>query len=202
MAKISTYPNDGNVSINDKLIGTDYENSNITKNFTVGSLAGFLFSQFGATLVLSAQSTVNQLPSALDTPLQVTFGAAQGTGASPVQLLSNGSIVFNQAGLYLFNGFANFERQGSSGGVTVTLFRALKNGIQILPTKGVELNTTGVMIPYELTIPFNAEAGDILTWEIMRDSSGTNAGGLYIHTNLGGWSNVPSADVAIWKIGG
>jgi hypothetical protein len=202
MAKISTYPNDGNVSINDKLIGTDYENSNITKNFTVGSLAGFLFSQFGATLVLSAQSTVNQLPSALDTPLQVTFGAAQGTSASPVQLLSNGSIVFNQAGLYLFNGFANFERQGSSGGVTVTLFRALKNGIQILPTKGIELNTTGVMIPYELTIPFNAEAGDILTWEIMRDSSGTNAGGLYIHTNLGGWSNVPSADVAIWKIGG
>lgn len=202
MAKISTYPNDGNVSINDKLIGTDYENSNITKNFTVGSLAGFLFSQFGATLVLSAQSTVNQLPSALDTPLQVTFGAAQGTGASPVQLLSNGSIVFNQAGLYLFNGFANFERQGSSGGVTVTLFRALKNGIQILPTKGIELNTTGVMIPYELTIPFNAEAGDILTWEVMRDSSGTNAGGLYIHTSLGGWSNVPSADVAIWKIGG
>jgi hypothetical protein len=202
MAKISTYPNDGNVTINDKLIGTDYENSNITKNFTVGSLAGFLFSQFGATLVLSAQSTVNQVPSALDTPLQVTFGAAQGTGASPVQLLSNGSIVFNQAGLYLFNGFANFERQGSSGGVTVTLFRALKNGIQILPTKGVELNTTGVMIPYELTIPFNAEAGDILTWEIMRDSSGTNAGGLYIHTSLGGWSNVPSADVAIWKIGG
>jgi hypothetical protein len=202
MAKISTYPNDGNVTINDKLIGTDYENSNITKNFTVGSLADFLFSQFGATLVLSAESTINQVPSELDTPLQVTFGAAQGTGASPVQLLSNGSIVFNQAGLYLFNGFANFERQGSSGGVTVTLFRALKNGIQILPTKGVELNTTGVMIPYELTIPFNAEAGDILTWEIMRDSSGVNQGGLYIHTSLGGWSNVPSADVAIWKIGG
>jgi hypothetical protein len=202
MAKIGTYPNDSNVTFSDKLIGTDAEGSNVTKNFTVGALAGFLFSQFGATLVLSAESTVNQVPSELDTPLQVTFGAAQGTGASPVQLLSNGSIVFNQAGLYLFNGFANFERQGSSGGVTVTLFRALKNGIQILPTKGVELNTTGVMIPYELTIPFNAEAGDILTWEIMRDSSGVNQGGLYIHTSLGGWSNVPSADVAIWKIGG
>lgn len=201
MARISTYPQDTNITINDKLIGTDYEDDSITKNFTIGSVANFLLSQIEATLVLSGQSTVNQVPSALDTPLQVTFGPAQGTSSSPVQLLVDGSIVFNQAGLYLFNGYANFERQGSSGGTTVTLFRALLNGTQISPTKGLELGTTGVMIPYELTIPFTANAGDILTWEIMRDSSGVNNGGLYTHTVLGGWSNVPSADIAIWKIG-
>lgn len=201
MGKISTYGNDSNLSINDKLIGTDFDGNNATKNFTIGALANFLLSQLNATQVLAAQSTVNQVPSALNTPLQVTFGPAQGTGSSPVQLLSNGSIVFNVGGLYLFNGYANFERQGSSGGVTVTVFRALLNGNQITPTKGVELNTTGVMIPYELTVPFPANAGDVLTWQIMRDSSGVNSGGLYTRTLLGGWSNIPSADVAIWKIG-
>jgi hypothetical protein len=44
-------------------------------------------------------------------------------------------------------------------------------------------------------------AGDVLTWEILRDSSGVDAGGLYIHTNLGPWSNVPSSDVNIYKVG-
>jgi hypothetical protein len=201
MAKISTYPIDTNVSLSDKLIGTDSDNNNETKNFTISSLAALLLSQLNVTLVLSSQETSNQLPAGLDTPLQVTFGPAQGTVSSPVQLLSDGSIVFNQAGLYLFNGFANFERQGSSGGSTVTLFRGLKNGTQITSTKGVELNETGTFFPYDLTIPFDAEAGDILTWEIMRDSSGVNGGGLYAHTNLGGWSNVPAVEVAIWKIG-
>lgn len=200
MARISTYPNDTGLSVNDKLIGTDVDDSNLTKNFTMGSVASFVLSQIGATSVLVSQSNVNQEPLGLDTPLQVTFGPAQGTVSSPVQLLVDGSIVFNVGGLYLFNGFANFERQGSSGGVTVTLFRALKNGVQITPTKGVELSGTGVMIPYELTIPLEVVAGDIITWEIMRDSSGVNAGGLYTHTNLGGWSNVPSTDVVIWKI--
>jgi hypothetical protein len=38
MAKISTYPNDTNVTLSDRLIGTDNENNNETKNFTIGSL--------------------------------------------------------------------------------------------------------------------------------------------------------------------
>jgi hypothetical protein len=112
-----------------------------------------------------------------------------------------GNITFNEGGLYLFNGFANFERQGSSGGVTVTAFRPLVNGVQLGATKAVDLASVGIMIPYELTIPFNATAGDVLTWEIMRDSSGVDAGGLYTHTLTGGWSNVPSASVRIFKVG-
>ena len=38
MAKISSYPSDSNVSLSDKLIGTDAESNNATKNFTVGSM--------------------------------------------------------------------------------------------------------------------------------------------------------------------
>lgn len=38
MAKISTYPVDSSVSLADYVIGTDSEDSNITKNYTIGSI--------------------------------------------------------------------------------------------------------------------------------------------------------------------
>lgn len=38
MATISSYATDGSVSYNDKLIGTDAEDSNKTKNFTIGDI--------------------------------------------------------------------------------------------------------------------------------------------------------------------
>ena len=199
MAQISTYASIQNPTLEDKLIGTDIENENLTKNFTISSVLGL--KQIGLTNVLAAVDTTNQLPSGLDSPLQVKFGVAQKTATDPVMLDVLGNITFNQGGIYLFNGYANFERQGSSGGVTVTLFRALLNGVQTGPTKCVELSNTGIMFPYELTLPIQVSAGDVLTWEIMRDSSGVNRGGLYIHTNSGPWSNVPSADVNIYKIG-
>ena len=199
MAIISTYPIDASVNLTDKLIGTDVEDASKTKNYTISSILAL--KQIALTNVLTAVDTTNQEPSGLDSPLQVTFGAAQGTATDPVMLDALGNITFNEGGLYLFNGYANFERQGSSGGVSVTLFRALINGVQSGPTKGVELSGTGIMFPYELTLPIQVNAGDVFTWEILRDSSGVDAGGLYIHTNSGPWSNVPSSDVNIYKVG-
>lgn len=38
MGTISSYSTDNSVSYNDKLIGTDAEDSNKTKNFTIGSI--------------------------------------------------------------------------------------------------------------------------------------------------------------------
>lgn len=38
MAKISSYSTDNTVSYTDKLIGTDAQDSNITKNYTIGSI--------------------------------------------------------------------------------------------------------------------------------------------------------------------
>ena len=51
-----------------------------------------------------------------------------------------------------------------------------------------------------LTIPFKAAAGDVLTWEIIRDSSGINQGGLYEHLLLGPWgARVPSASFQVYR---
>jgi hypothetical protein len=200
MAIISTYPIDATVTLADKLIGTDAEDSSITKNYTIGSILNLVSPS--ATSVLYAFSTVNQAPSVLDTPLQVTFGAAQNTATDPVMLDALGNITFNQTGMYLFNGFGNIERQGSSGGVSVLLFRALINGVQAGVVKGFELNTTGVMFPYETTIVINiTEVGTVLTWQILRDSSGVNQGGMYVHIASGPWDDVPSTQIQIFKVG-
>ena len=200
MATISTYPIDGSVSFSDKLIGTDAEDSSKTKNYTIGSILSL--ASPSATSVLYAFSTVDQAPSVVDNPLQVTFGAAQNTSTDPVMLDALGNITFNQTGMYLFNGFGNIERQGSSGGVSALLFRALIDGVQAGVVKGFELNTTGVMFPYETTIVINiTEAGTVLTWEIMRDSSGVNQGGMYTHIAPGPWDDVPSAQIQIFKVG-
>ena len=205
MAKISTYTTDTVISASDKLIGTDADSSNATKNFLVSDISAYISSGIATNLavtnVLNATDTHNQTPSGLDTPLQVTFGIAQGTGTDPVMVDVSGNITFNESGIYLFNGYANFERQGSSGGDAVIAFRALLNGVQAGVTKMVELKDVGTSVPYDLTLPINATAGDVLTWEIMQDSSGVAQGGLYAHTLLGGWSNVPSVSVSIYKIG-
>lgn len=199
MGKISSYANDSTPNLSDKLIGTDVDNLNATKNFTVGQVVSLANANLAATQVLNGTSFVTQAPSALDTPLIVSFGAAQGSISTPVQLDAFGKVTFNEAGLYFINGFGSVERQGSSGGVAILLFRARLNGVQVSTTKGFHLDTTGVSTPYEVTIPFQANAGDIFWFEIMRDSSGTNQGGVYPHTNLGGWSNTPSAQIQIWK---
>lgn len=42
MTKISQYPDDSNITIDDKLVGTDAENSLETKNFTFSDVISFL----------------------------------------------------------------------------------------------------------------------------------------------------------------
>lgn len=199
--KISQYTTDNSPAISDKLIGTEASSNNETKNYTLGSIASLFADTFEFTPVLVAQSTVTQTPAALNTALQVTFGAAQGTSGDAVMIDAAGEITFNEPGLYLINGYGSVERQGSSGGTAILLFRFLVNGTQAGSVKAFHLDTTNVSTPYEITFPINiSTAGTTATFEIMRDSSGTNAGGLYPHTNLGGWSNVPSAEVNIWQL--
>ena len=199
--KISQYNLDNSPTVSDKLIGTETSSSNETKNYTLGAIASLFASTFQFTPVLVAQSTVTQAPSALNTAQQVTFGAAQGSSGDAVMISSGGLITFNQTGLYLINGYGSVERQGSSGGTAIFLFRFLVNGTQAGAVKAFHLDTPNLSSPYEITFPINiTTAGTTASFEIMRDSSGTNAGGLYPHTNLGGWSNTPSAEVNIWQL--
>jgi len=201
--KISQYGTDSTPSLSSKLIGTDTSDSDITKNFEISAIAGLINENTQFTSVLAAYSTVSQVPSGVGVATQVTFGPAQSN--STLTLGANGLVTFNETGLYMINGYGSIERQGSSGGVSVILFRFLVNGVQASAVKGFHLDSTDVTVPYEITFPFNVTSvGTTISFEIMRDASGSgnglNQGGLYPHTNTSGWSNIPSADLNIWQL--
>jgi hypothetical protein len=59
MAKISSYPSDANVTTSDRLIGSDNENSNETKNFEVGDIITLAASIIGPNFVPYTGATGN-----------------------------------------------------------------------------------------------------------------------------------------------
>jgi uncharacterized protein (DUF779 family) len=151
--------------------------------------------------VLNAESTlVGQAPAAVDTPLQVRFDGPESNAY--VTLSTLGVITFLQTGVYSVNIQGLFKRLGSSGGTAKVHFRGLLNSMPVGPTQAVDLDVVGVGIPYERSILLEiTTAGSTLTFEIVRDSAGVNAGGLYQEiTTLPSWGNVPSAAILINKI--
>ncbi len=155
----------------------------------------------GYQTVLSSFSSVNQTPSAVNTPLQVVFGAAQST--ADVSITAGGLVTFNTSGAYLIDLFLRFGRTGASG-TAIVLNRLLKNGAQILNSTGASLTAAAQTIPFSAAIPMTMASGDTLKLEIARDSAGANDGGLYvISPTIGGWNIVPSATIVVSKfIGG
>lgn len=150
---------------------------------------------------LSSFSSVNQNPSAVNTPLQITFGSAQVT--ADVSISAAGVITFNTSGNYLIDIFLRFGRSTSTGNAII-MNRILKNGAQILNSNGLILSAATQTIPFSAAIPLTMSAGDTMTMEVARDSAGTNDGGLFvISPTVAGWNIVPSATVVVNKfIGG
>ena len=151
------------------------------------------------TKVLEGSSFADQLPTGQNTPLQIEFGANQQT--PEVNLLPTGEVNFLVDGTYFFEAFGNVERKGNSGGVAMVMYRILLNKTQLGITRGVDVNSVGIMIPLSVSEPINISAGSVLTFEILRDANGVNQGGLYAHQIAGGvWTTVPSASISVWKL--
>ena len=149
---------------------------------------------------LSSFSSVNQNPSAVNTPLQITFGSAQAT--ADVSVSAAGVITFNTSGNYLIDIFLRFGRSTSTGNAII-LNRILKNGAQILNSNGLILSAATQTIPFSAAIPLTMAAGDTMTMEVARDSAGTNDGGLFaVSPTIAGWNIVPSATVVVNKFVG
>ena len=150
--------------------------------------------------VLRAPSTVIQAPTALDTALQVTFGAAQKSASDPVMLNAAGLITFNTAGVYAVRVKLENGRTGATG-TSVLLSRLLKNGVAYGSPAAVKLTSSDVTIPTDSRVVIDAAAGDTLVVQIMRDSAGTNFGGLYPQVAVvTAWGTVPSALLVVTRM--
>lgn len=74
MTKISQYPDDSAITVDDKLVGTDAENSLETKNFTFADVISFL----QQNLLLLNTPSFTSVPEYADNAAAVTAGLAVG----------------------------------------------------------------------------------------------------------------------------
>lgn len=152
------------------------------------------------SVLTSASTAASQQPSAVDTPLQVEFGPGEVT--TDVTLASDGKLTFNQPGDYFVTVFLRYGRTTSTG-QAILFNRFLVNGVQLLNSNVVKLPDQDIVVPFSATLAYTAEAGDIVTMQIMRDSAGVNNGGLFrITPTLAGWAQAPSATVVVSKFVG
>lgn len=150
--------------------------------------------------LLRAASTATQAPTAVDTPLQLTFGAAQLSASDPVMLNSAGQVTFNAAGAYAVRIKLLQGRTGASG-VSILLSRLLINGTQVGSAASVKLASSDATIPTDSRVVIQATAGQVLTAQIMRDSAGSNFGGVYPQVaTVGSWGTAPSALLVVSRL--
>lgn len=149
---------------------------------------------------LTAASYVAQNPSAVDTPIQITYGPAQVTPY--INLSSIGAITILQSGVYDIFHFLQFSRPTGAG--TSRLLHRLKvNGVPFSIVNGCILSEANTSIPSIARFTMKLNAGDIVTNELMRDSSGSNDGGLTpIVSTLPDWGDSPSAYISFDKLEG
>lgn len=142
----------------------------------------------------------NQQPSATDSPIQLEFGAAQFSGSDPVSIDALGALTINTAGTYRIKISLAYGRTGGSG-TSELYFRALVNGTQAGQSVHAKVGGSDVYIPYSdeawLTVP----AATVITYEMIRDSSGNNSGGVFAGNPItAGWNDNPCAALRVERL--
>ena len=150
--------------------------------------------------VLRAPSAVAQAPTAVDTALQLTFGAAQNSAANPVMINAAGLVTFNTAGSYAVRIKLQCGRTGATG-TSILLSRLLLGGVQTGSPAAVKMTQTDATTPTESRVVVNATAGQTFVVQIMRDSAGSNFGGVYPQAaTVTAWGTAPSALLVISRL--
>ena len=150
--------------------------------------------------VLRAASTVVQAPAAVDTPITLSFGAAQKSASDPVMINAAGLVTFNQAGNYAVRIKTQNGRTGASG-TSILLMRILVNGAQYGSPAATKITATDSTVPTESRVSRDFSAGQTLNIQIMRDSAGTNFGGVYPQAaTVTAWGTAPSALLVISRL--
>lgn len=145
-------------------------------------------------------SPAAQNPAAVDTPLQVSFGAAQAN--ADMALSAAGTLTFLTDGKYNITLFLRFGRT-TAGGQAILLNRFLINDVQGLNSNGLILPDNNITIPFSTILNVDVLAGTTFKMQIMRDSAGVNNGGLQSITPvLPSWNIVPSATIVVDKFVG
>ena len=176
MARITTYALDSNISLNDKLVGTDADDNNITKNYSIGALGDGLISLKN---IITGGGTLNAIP--MFTPDGQKIGdsiMSQRSNGIEIQVGTGGGAQQTTLG-------ATYVSAGSIGAdiVTATNINGGNTGNVIL--------SGGVVIGNEATdiLQITSAVSDYT------GSSSTSAGQILVSTANGQlvWAPAPSA---------
>lgn len=207
--KVDEAPNGGKMYsrkseawVEDNALDTTYDNSSGELDATTvqGAIDELSVSLVQTGELINGFSlATSQEPSATDTPLQIEFGAAQGSGSDPLQLLVDGTIQINETGTYWVNVTIQYGRTGQAQ-ESLLHFRALIDGTQIGRSLSSLVFSQDLVIPISHTFSFNGVSGEELTFEIIRDSSENNSGGLFLQTaTLAGLNNSSTAGIIVTR---
>lgn len=151
--------------------------------------------------LMVAQSFGEQTFPAVDTPIQVAFGAGQQGPADPVMISGLGVLTFNVTGTYRIVVELQFGlTEASVQDDALFHFRAKVNGTQI--DKTTTQRTAGKNADvHNYTIWRNFVAGDELTYEVVLDAGNGNEGSLKtFNPSTAGWPDSPSAAIEVHQL--
>lgn len=214
MAKISTYPVDGLISTDDFIIGSDAENVNITKNFTVGGILSLANLQTVLDNGNTATQSITLVGNVAATNVSATTLLSAPTGTI-TNVNSSGQISANDveiAGL-LYDAAASEGNNGeflkSTGtgimwsslpvAATPTLTQVLTSGnttaLNIVSTGDVDANSVNVT---------DAAVTGVLTVDGTIEANGSEGtAGQYLKSAGAGqpveWATLPSQVIAGWN---
>ena len=149
--------------------------------------------------VFRAVSYVTQEPSALDIPIQITYGAAQAN--EYFSLDASGQFTVLTAGNYSLILRLVFGRTGSPG-VANLFARGLINGIQNVGSIHALLDDSSQSSSSLFFLSATLPASTVFSSQLMRSSAngGVNAGGLFAQpAPLAGWQPSASCSIVIMR---
>src|SRR3546814_13235449 len=120
----------------------------------------------------AASSASTLIPSTVNSPLDIEFGAAQ--SLTNVSIASTGVVTFLTSGQYLLEVSLRLSRTAATG-AAIIYTRALYNGAQTLASSSATLTDLAAVVPVTHTILVNAAVNDTFKMQIMRDSTGLNS---------------------------
>jgi hypothetical protein len=176
MSRISTYPIDSNVNVNDYIIGTDSDNNSITKNYTISSIVAL--SPNGGMAYINAAVAVDATTL---TPIAEvdTFYSLEGTlvtSVSEVWAVGTGDdvnkIIYSGTASQVTNIMSTVNIKGASASsiVKIALF---KNTTEIAGTRqSILINASNTYLASVCLQTINTVAtDDIISVKIMNTSN-------------------------------
>lgn len=154
---------------------------------------------------LFAYDTTDQKPAGTG-PInakKVKFGAPQTT--TYIDLDALGNVTFKENGNYLIHGKGQYGRDNTADTVllhfrTMIDFNDGVGAVQVGDSISAEINNKKIVIPIEISFALNVtNAPYTLYFEVMRDSSQQDDGGLYSFTPTG-WNPSGSASILIERL--